>query len=215
MLRISAPVVLGKYLLSEIVSRFLVGYPKAHVSLEVTDRVADMVPEGIDLCVRFGPKPSVSTLVSRVIARPSGGLYASATYLKEHGVPRTPEDLQGHCTLSLGPHDHKRYWNLHRNSESAKLLLAPRMHTNDIPTLLNAAMNGCGICMAPHFVCHQEKLPETLLQVLPEWELDPIEVRALYPSRLSVTPLLRAFLDILAERAPKSLNIRPHHGSEE
>ena len=75
-------------------------------------------------------------------------------------------------------------------------------------------MQGCGICMAPHFVCQQERLPETLLQVLPEWEHEPVEVRVLYPTRLSVTPLLRAFVDLLAERAPKALNIELHKAGE-
>ena len=213
-LRISAPVLLGKYLLSDVVSSFLMSHPKAHVAVEMSDRIADMVPEGIDLCVRFGPPPADSNVVSRVIARPSGGLYASASYLQEHGVPRTPEDWKGNRLLSLGPFDQKPQWNLHRNGTSTSLPLTPCLHTNDIPTLLHAAMQGCGICMAPHFVCRQEQLPETLLQVLPEWEHEPVEVRTLYPSRHSVTPLLRAFVDLLAERAPKALNSQPHHCRE-
>ncbi len=212
-LRISAPVLLGKYLLSEVVGSFLMSHPKAHVAAEMSDRIADMVPEGIDLCVRFGPPPSDSSVVSRVIARPAGGLYASAAYLRENGVPRTPEDLKGHRMLSLGTLDHKPQLSLHRNGTNVTLPLTPIVQTNDMPTLINAAIQGCGICMAPHFVCYQERLPETLLQVLPEWDLEPVEVRALYPTRHSVTPLLRAFIDLLAERAPKALNIEPHHGS--
>ena len=213
-LRASVPVVLGKYLLSVAVSTFLISHPKAHVNLEVSDRITDMVPEGVDLCIRLGPVPANSDLVSRVLARPSAGLYASAAYLREYGVPRTPEDLRGHRTLQLGMLDQRPQWTLYRGTESAVVALAPTVQTNDIPTLLSAAQEGCGICMAPHFVCFQERLPDTLLQVLPEWEHEPIDVRVLYPSRRSVTPLLRAFVDLLAELAPKTLNVVPHHRAE-
>ena len=214
MLRVSVPVVLGKYLLSKVVSEFLIGHPRAHVNLEVTDRITDMVSEGVDLCVRLGPSSSDLALVSRVLARPSAGLYASATYLHEHGVPHTPHDLPGHPTLHLGTLDQKPSWSLHRGSQRVTLPLTPILQTNDIPTLLNAAARACGICMVPHFVCQAEGLPETLLQVLPEWEHAPVDVRALYPSHRSVTPLLRAFLNLLAERAPTVLNFQPQHGGE-
>jgi DNA-binding transcriptional LysR family regulator len=204
-LRISAPVVLGKYLLRDVVASFLISYPRAKVHLEVSDRIADMVPEGIDLSVRLGAAPADTTLVERVLARPSAGLYASAAYLRDHGVPRSPADLPGHRTLNLGTLDAATKWTLQRGGESTVQQLNPSLQTNDIPTLLGAAMQGRGICLAPHFVCMQELLPEVLLPVLPEWHHAPVEVRALYPSRRSVTPLLRAFLDLLAERAPKAL----------
>jgi DNA-binding transcriptional LysR family regulator len=213
-LRISVPVVLGKYLLRDVVASFLISHPRAHVHLEVSDRIAEMVPEGIDLSVRLGAAPADTSLVARVLAHPSAGLYASAAYLRDHGVPRTPDDLPGHRILNLGTLDAAVKWTLQRGGETTSQQLKPLLQTNDIPTLLGAAMQGCGICMAPHFVCMQERLPEVLLPVLPEWEHAPVEVRALYPSRRSVTPLLRAFLDLLIERAPRALdNVPPHGGA--
>jgi DNA-binding transcriptional LysR family regulator len=184
------------------------------VTLELSDRIADMVPEAIDLCLRFGPSPTNSAIVSRVIARPSAGLYASAAYLKAHGTPRVPADLCEHRTLGVGWLKLSPTWVLQGLGGTAQLSLKPSLLSNDIQILVSAAIQGCGILMAPHFVCLQERLPETLLQVLPEWESDPVQLRALYPSRQSLTPLLRAFIDLLADRASKALNIQPHHGSE-
>jgi len=208
-LRISAPVVLGKYLLSEVVVSFLQRHRKAQVIMEVTDRIVDLVPEGVDLAVRLGPLPAKSPWVTRLLARPAAGLYASAGYLREAGVPRTPEDLQGHRTLTLDSADRQPVWTLRRGSEQATHRLTASLQTNDIPTMLAAALQGCGICMAPHFVCIQEKLPEGLLQVLPDWEHEPVDVRAIYPSHRSVTPTSRAFVDLLAEHAPKVLDFVP------
>jgi DNA-binding transcriptional LysR family regulator len=213
-LRISAPAVIGKYLLSDAVGAFLSLHPKARVHVDLTDRIVDLVAEGVDLAVRLGPAPEHSLLVTRLLAQPAAGLYASANYLREQGVPRTPADLRGHRTLMLGAPDMLPQWRLRRGSEETVQQLAPCLHTNDIPTLLNATLRGCGICLAPHFVCQQEQLPETLLQVLPEWEHEAVDVRALYPSRHSVTPLLRAFIDLLADLASKTLNVLPLHGSE-
>lgn len=208
-LRISAPVVLGKYLLNDVVASFLASHPKAHLNLEVTDRIADMVPEGVDLCIRLGSTTADPHLVSFVLARPHAGLYASASYLREHGVPGTPDDIAGHLTLSLGPLGRKAQWTLQNGEKIAVLALKPMLQTNDMPTLLNAAMEGRGICLAPHFVCLHERLPESLLRVLPEWEHEAVDVRALYPSRKSMTPLLRAFIDLLVVRASTVLNAKP------
>lgn len=213
-LRISAPVILGKYLLSGVVNSFLVHHPKANVTLELSDRIADMVPEAIDLCLRFAPSPTSSAIVSRVIARPSAGLYASAAYLKAHGTPRVPADLFGHRTLGVGWLKLSPPWVLRGSGGTAKVALKPSLLSNDIDILVSAAIQGCGILMAPHFVCHQERLPETLLQVLPEWESEPVQLRAVYPSRQSVTPLLRAFIDLPADRASKVLNIQPNYRKE-
>lgn len=193
---------------------FLVRYPKAQVGLDVTDRLVDLVPEGVDLAVRLGPVPANASLVTRQLTQPAAGLHASAEYLREHGVPRAPDDLQAHRTLTLGMLDSTPQWTLQRASESSAERLTPVLQTNDLPSLLHATLKGCGICMAPHFVCMQERSPEALLQVLPEWEVEGVDVRLLYPSRRGVTPLLRAFVDLLAERAPPLLDVRPTHGGE-
>ncbi len=206
-LRISAPAVFGKYLMSSIVSAFLESHPKAHLHIEMSDHLVDMVPDGVDFCIRLGSVVLDTNLVSFVLARPIAGLYASAAYLKEHGVPSTPEELKKHITLNLGPAGRKAKWSLKNIEKTAVISLEPILHTNDISTLLNAATQGLGICLVPHFVCKQENLSDLLIQVLPAWEHEAIEVRALYPSRNSVTPLLRAFIDFLVERTPVVLNI--------
>ncbi len=212
-LRVSAPVVMGAYLLSQVVPAFLSRHPKARVQLDASDRLVDLVPEGIDLVVRLGRPAVASGLVTRLLATPSAGLYASAAYLGEHGVPRTPADLNAHRLLTLGGTDMPTHWTLRRGEEQVQIRTAPVMHTNDMPTLLAAATQGCGICTAPHFVCQRERLRDTLVQVLPDWQTDAIEVRTLYPSRRSVTPLLRAFVDLLAETAAQSLNVEPPRGA--
>lgn len=208
-LRVSVPVLLGTYLMSAVVPVFLSRHPKARVLLDASDRIVDLVPEGVDLVVRLGSPAGSSGLVTRLLARPAAGLYASAAYLGERGVPRAPDDLNGHRLLTLGTAEVPSHWTLRRGAEQVQVRPVPVMHTNDMPTLLAATAQGCGICMAPHFVCQRERLRETLVQVLPEWETDAIEVRTLYPSRRSVTPLLRTFVDLLAETAAQALTVEP------
>ncbi len=208
-LRVSVPVLLGHYLMSQVVPVFLSRHPKARVLLDASDRIVDLVPEGVDLVVRLGSNAGASGLVTRLLARPAAGLYASAAYLGEHGVPRGPADLNGHRLLTLGSAEVPSQWTLRRGAEHEQVRPVPVMHTNDMPTLLAAAAQGCGICMVPHFVCQRERLRDTLVQVLPDWETDAIEVRTLYPSRRSVTPLLRAFVDLLADTAAQALTVEP------
>ena len=212
-LRVSVPVLLARYLLAEVVSIFLARHPRARIRLDASDRRVELVPEGVDLVVRFGRSPQASGLVTRLLARPAAGLYASAAYLAERGVPRSPNDLAAHRLLMLGASDSPQELLLRHQDASVVVQQAPVLHTNDMPTLLRAATQGCGICVAPHFVCRRERLPETLVQVLPDWYTDSLEVRTIYPSRRSVTPLLRAFVDLLAEHAAISLNVEPPPGS--
>jgi DNA-binding transcriptional LysR family regulator len=208
-LRVSAAVIMGKYLLGAVVKEFLGRHPKARIVAEVGDRIVDLVPEGVDLAIRLGDAGGGSSLVTRLLARPKAGLYASAGYLREHGLPRTPQDLAAHRTLDLGPADKQTQWLLRRGDVSTRVRLNPVLLANDMPTLLQCAVAGMGICLVPHFVC-QAELPQTQLrQVVPDWYHDAPEVRAMVASHRSVTPLLRAFLDLLVERAPALLEAPP------
>src|SRR5512139_1030849 len=90
--RVTGPIDLSTKYLGSIVSDFLSTHPDVFVELEATDRVVDLIEEGFDVAVRFGPLPE-STLIARRLCSISSVLVASPAYLARHCTPANVEQL--------------------------------------------------------------------------------------------------------------------------
>ena len=88
---------------------------------------------------------------------------------------------------------------LRSHGETVEVRHKPHISIADPVVQLNIALGGAAIAIVPDFLAREEESSGRLVRVLPEWELAPIEIFALYPSRLSMTPKLRVFLDYLVE----------------
>src|SRR5262249_48738955 len=86
LLRVTAPIDLGGFRLGELTAHFLADHPDIHVHLDLSDRIVDLVDEGFDLALRFGPLGE-SSLIARRIGVMSQRLYATPDYLKKHPAP--------------------------------------------------------------------------------------------------------------------------------
>ena len=95
LLRITAPPDLGHSLLPAIVRNYLKTYPKAQIELLLTDRVVDLVGEGVDLAIRVGPLKD-SSLIARKFRDGEVFFWASSSYVAKRGSPRHPRDLTEH-----------------------------------------------------------------------------------------------------------------------
>src|ERR1700755_1410909 len=98
---ISAPLGFGRLHVSPIVSAYLARYPDVAVDLRLSDRMVNLVEEGVDLAVRIGHLPD-STLVARQVGEMRRIVVASQDYLKRRGEPRTPEAIADHDTVHFG-----------------------------------------------------------------------------------------------------------------
>ncbi len=102
-LRVTLPLSLGRLYLARLLPEFQLRNPEVTIEASATDRMVDLVDEGFDVAVRLGTPPD-----SRLVARPliSGTLVtcAAPAYLRRHGTPRKPEDLQEHnCARFVVP----------------------------------------------------------------------------------------------------------------
>src|SRR4051812_18779189 len=94
-LRLTAPVDISTGYLGNIVAAFLAVHAEVNVEIEATDRVVDLIEEGFDLALRFGPMPE-STLIAVRLCSIAGILCASPSYLASKGQPKTIEELDAH-----------------------------------------------------------------------------------------------------------------------
>ena len=99
-LRLTAPAGFGRRHVAPLVPRFLAQHPDLHISLNLSDRVVDIVHEGVDVAIRVGDLPD-SNLVSQRLADNRRQCVAAPAYLEAAGTPATPADLARHRCLTL------------------------------------------------------------------------------------------------------------------
>src|ERR1700726_5336870 len=89
---VSAPVGFGRLHVSPIMSAYLKRYPEVSGELRLSDRMVNLVEDGVDLAIRIGHLAD-STLVARHIGEMRRIVVASSGYLRRHGEPRTPQAI--------------------------------------------------------------------------------------------------------------------------
>src|SRR6266853_1552228 len=93
LLRVSAPIAFGRACVSPVCRDLVLAHPKISIDLVLTDRIVDLIEEGINVVVRIGP-PKDSRLVMRKLIDDYRVVVGAPEYLKQRGTPMTPEDLE-------------------------------------------------------------------------------------------------------------------------
>lgn len=201
-LRVTAPAILGAQLLPEAVASFREKYPEVKLELTLTDKVVDLIADGFDLALRAGELAD-STYLERKLGITYFAAYASREYLKEHGSPKHPRELEKHECLIFSPLG-KESWDLVSGGKKTKAGVRANVVSDDLNFLKELAVAGGGIALLPTFLCDEEAKAKSLYRILPEWRSDVRPLRFIYPPQRFVTPKLLAFL----EHASKILKAR-------
>jgi len=203
-LRVTSSVDFATRWLGPIVANFLAKHPEINIELEATDRVVDLIEDGFDVALRFGPMPE-STLIARRLSAVYLVACASPAYLDKRGVPRQIEDLDEHDHILFTPAHRNQTWTLHNGDASYEFGRPARFASNNFGAVLQATLAGAGIALVTDFMVGKQLKDGSLVRVLPEWVTYPTEVHAVYPAREKLPPRLSLFLEHLAE----SLNPAP------
>jgi DNA-binding transcriptional LysR family regulator len=196
-----------QFALSDIIADFLVAHPKVDVVAHAADRAVDIVGENFDLAVRAhsGPLPD-SNLVQRTLAPAPWFLFAGADYLAKHGAPETPQDLQSLPSLFMMRTGVDPVWHLRHSGQKRDEIvvpLSPRLLSDDMVGLQQAAIKGLGVIALPGYICRAAVHSGALQRVLPDWLAGDSTLTALIPYRQGLLPSVRVFLDHLAAEFPK------------
>jgi len=198
-IRISAPVGFGGHFLTATVFDFLTAHPKTRVELRLTDDTLNLVETGIDLAFRTGVLPD-STLVARRLGSTHRILCASPDYLARCGVPAVPADLAGHHCVIAGPSAAGAPWVLEGPEGSETVTVSGRFAANEMQAVHAAALAGLGIAQLPLGIAEAAVAEGRLRRVLPEHTTPAGGLYAVYPSSQHLSPLVRAFIALAAER---------------
>jgi DNA-binding transcriptional LysR family regulator len=204
-LRVSASVVLGQALLPAMVAEYSAQFPEVELFVDLANRRVDLLEEGFDLAIRAGDLPD-SSLVSRRLGSASARLFAAPGYLRRHGTPATVQDLAGHVLIDNAPAPSASGWQLtHDDGRQHAVASRFRLAANDASLLRELAATGAGIVTLPVFVAAPALAARRLAPVLPGWATRRLDVHAVFPSHKSLSPALRAFVDLAVLRLGPAL----------
>ncbi len=200
---LTSPISISQSLLARALPEFMERYPKVEVELDATNRRVDLVSEGVDLAIRVRLRLEDSSLVSRRFAASPAMLVASPRLMERLGMPVAPHDLKRFPSLSMRFADGRHVQEFtDPDGNRVPVSLTPRLITDDMNVLRDAAMAGIGIVVLPTFMCRQALETGELTWLLPHWRLPQGQLHAVYPYRRGLRPAVRYLIDFLAERLP-------------
>ncbi len=198
-LTISAPVLFGAKFVTPIVTEYLQCHAEVSVSCWFVGRLVNLMEEGVDVAVRIADLPDSSMQAIRV-----GGvrrvIVATPGYLKKHGIPIAPEDLQSHSIISVNPSIPTSEWLLVESGQARVVKLQPRMFTNGNESAIAAASNGFGLTRVLSYQVADQLRDGRLKTVLSEFEPAMLPVHVIHREGRHASAKARAFLDLAIER---------------
>ncbi|MBF0128198.1 MAG: LysR family transcriptional regulator [Magnetococcales bacterium] len=202
LLRVSAPMSFGILHLAPAIADFLLAFPGIKIDLALNDRFVDLVEEGFDVAVRIGALEN-STLVARRLASARLVLCASPGYVVRHGQPMTPEELTRHACLLYSYTLTPTIWRFFHGGEERSVRINGPLQANNGDAVRAAARAGVGVAILPDFLIEGDLEANTLMALLPEFDMPPVGVYAVYPANPHISAKVRKFIDFLLDRFDK------------
>ncbi len=202
-LRLSAPPSISDSLLSPLLCGFLTEFPKISVQIFITERVFDLIADGVDLTFRVGTKLEDSTVVVRRVLTYRHQL-VSPGYLERFGSPKTPDELLSHRLLAFSFWKPRNTWRLfHTNGKDQRTLqFQPLLAINEYVGLATALVHGAGIGELPPIVQPELVRSGKLVEIMPRWRFRPFHLSMVHLSNRYIAKPVRLFKDFAAERIP-------------
>ncbi|MDD3353405.1 LysR family transcriptional regulator [Zoogloea sp.] len=195
-IKVSAPAGFGRRHVAPLVRGFLAAHPEVTCSLDLSDRLVDLVNEGVDCAIRIG-ELSDSSLVSVRLAENRRVVVASPSYLARAGIPETPDDLVRHDCLSL---DLQRGWVFIDPDTPGKtrvIKVSGRFECNDGTVLHEWALGGVGLAWRSMWEVEQDLHAGRLVSVLDVYAAPASSIYAVFPQSRRLPLRVRLLIDHL------------------
>ncbi|MEF7612530.1 LysR family transcriptional regulator [Aquincola sp. MAHUQ-54] len=209
LVRVCATLGFGRRHVAPALSAFARQYPDVEVQLHLTDRPVNLVEQGFDLQLRFGELPD-ARLTARLLARNRRVLCASPAYLQRAGEPASPRALAQHACLFIREHEETfGTWHLKTASQAETVKVRGPLASNDGECVLGWALDGHGIVVRSLWEAAPLLRAGRLQAVLPEWQLAPADIYAVFLTRSHLPAKTRVLVDCLLEA------FAPHRADDE
>jgi DNA-binding transcriptional LysR family regulator len=191
---VSAPIGFGRIHVSSIMSAYLKRYPDVSGELRLSDRMVNLVEDGIDLAVRIGHLAD-SSLVARAVGDMRRIVVASRDYLEQRGEPKTPADIAAHDTIQFGASD----WDFVEDGREVGVVCTPRFITNSADAAIWHAEQDGGLTRVLAYQAAEAIKAGRLKIVLEKFEPPPLPIHIVYPTSRLLSAKVRTFVDLVIE----------------
>lgn len=202
LLRISVPVLFGRYCVAPVLTRLAQSHPKLELELSFSERNVALIEDGFDLAVRSG-RLSGDRLVSRRIAQHRMCLCAAPAYLQAKGAPRSLDELGKHEAIVYQSGGRRRSW-LFAQEDGKRIEIEPtaRLRFDDLEAIADAVTAGLGLAWLPSWLIREQLHSGGLVQVLADRPGFSFDIHALWPQTPQLPYRLRVAIDVLVEQLP-------------
>ncbi|NEQ47348.1 MAG: LysR family transcriptional regulator [Leptolyngbya sp. SIOISBB] len=203
-LRVSLPMAFGRLHIAPLLAKFLAQYPQIKLDLRLSDGLANLVEEDLDLVIRIGNLDrSSDRLILRKLASHQRLICGSPTYFERHGIPNHPDDLVHHNCLCFTYATREEVWRFQRHEETCEVKVAGSLTVNSSEVLRQACLDGVGLILMPTWLIGQDIQAGQLQAVLTDFQLHPqahldTGIYALYLPNRRHSLRVQTFIDFLS-----------------
>jgi len=171
LIRLSVPMSFGVRWVAPLMPAFFRDYPDVSVDMHLTDATIDLVGQGFDAALRIAVLPD-SSLVARKLCGVSPLVVASPSYLKQHGEPQHPSELDAHACLGYAYRARSDVWRFtDREGDEVVVKPAGPLRVTNSEALMPTVLAGLAIAEFPEFMCADEVRVGRLVHILRDWTL--------------------------------------------
>lgn len=198
---ISLSRVFGRMRVLPVIADYTKQYPEVEIEVRLSDRLADLVVEGVDLAIRIGDLPDSSLIATRV-GQTGFVMCGSPEYLATMGMPAHPDDLHRHSVVGyVAPDTAVRFTYRFLIDGVVKTVSLPsRLKVDDGEALVGAGARSVGLVMANEYLMEQQIAEGSLVRVLREFETPPVPISVVQLPTRNPSPAARAFVAMLRRR---------------
>jgi DNA-binding transcriptional LysR family regulator len=201
-LTVSAPAGFGRQHVASLIPAFLAEHKEVKVTLNLNDRVVDLIGEGVDVAIRIAAL-SDSNLIGVKLADNKRVVVASPDYLKRNGKPTNLSDLSKHNCLTFSSDGSQRGWTFKEHGKNILLKVEGNMVCNDGAVLHDWALSGKGLAWRSMWEVATEIESGKLITVLDEYNAPGNDIYAIFAQRRHLPLRIRAFVDYLRQAYSK------------
>ena len=195
---VSAPIGFGRLHVSPVMSAYLKRYPEVSGELRLSDRIVNLVEDGVDLAVRIGHLAD-SSLVARHVGEMRRIVVASTGYLEARGEPKTPEAVASHQTIQFGAMSAPPDWRFVGDGREIRVACTPRFATNSADAAIQYAEQDGGLTRVLAYQAADSVKAGRLKVILAKFEQPPLPIHIVYPTSRLLSAKVRSFVDLVTE----------------
>jgi DNA-binding transcriptional LysR family regulator len=195
---VSAPIGFGRIHVTPLISNWLKRYPEVAGELRLSDRMVNLVEDGVDCAVRIGHLAD-STLVARNVGDMRRIVVAAPDYLARRGEPKTPPAIPSHDTIQFGAITAMPEWRFVEGGAEIRVACTPRFTTNSADAAIWHAEQSGGLTRVLAYQAAEAIGKGKLKVVLADFEQPPLPIHIVYPTSRLLSAKVRTFIDLVSE----------------